>query len=180
MLELLDYQISSCTKCNLHKNGRCKPSWSPTAEYAVIGEAPGRDEILKGKPFIGRAGQFLWFMMKEYNLQREQFLVINSVNCRPVSGGKNGKPTETEQKMCREWVRKYLKVLNPKKVILLGEYAMFSLTGKRGITKYNGKTIVSDEFNMPFVACVHPAYATYNPDEAIPILMEGIKSFYEK
>jgi len=178
MLQLLDKQVQSCERCILYKNGRAKPYWTEKARFAILGEAPGRDEVVNNTPFIGKAGEKFWSAMESFGLYREDFLIINSVNCRPVKDGKNGKPTDEQMDVCRMWFRKYLKVLKPSKILTLGSYAYFTLTGNRSIMKdINGVLDYNEEFGTQVVYSVHPAYVIYNPEEGQKMLCESIKCF---
>ena len=177
MLELLDNQINKCKACSLWQNSRAKPYWTESSKYAIIGEAPGYNEIRLNEPFVGAAGEILWEIMDDKGFSKEEFLVINSVNCRPVDEikeWKNGKPTEDEQLACKPWARKYLKVLKPKGVLLLGNYAMFTVTGNStGIMSLNATVLTEAESpdfrynNIPYVLSVHPALCIYRKNEGI-------------
>jgi uracil-DNA glycosylase len=181
MLQLLDEQILSCTDCELCKNGRAKPFWSLQSEYLIIGEAPGEEEVINDTPFIGRAGRILWNIMNVYGLYREQFGIINSVNCRPVAGGKNGKPAYEQTLKCNKWIRKYVHALNPKKILLLGSYAIKIMTNRDGgitannameeIVHVNGKRYIT-------IKSVHPAYTIYSGSDML--LRESISKFKER
>jgi DNA polymerase len=177
MLELLDGQIQGCTLCDLYRNGRCKPYWSEESKYAIILEAPGKDEIDNNTPVIGKAGKILWETMDFFDLKREDFLIINSVNCRPVEGNKNAKPTDEELSLCRCWLRKYIKVLQPKKMIISGNYSLFTMTGEKGIMSKNGQSGFCFEFQVPVVYSVHPAMSLYNASKGKEKLYESIKAF---
>jgi len=175
LLCLLDTQISSCRECNLYENGRAHPYWTPNSEYVIIGEAPGLDEVEQQTPFIGRAGRILWEMMKKFELYREQFLIINSVNCRPVDGKKNGKPKDEEMQLCKKWIRKYVKVINPEKILLLGSYAIRTTTGlDESVIKNNSQLTIYENFKA--VKSVHPAFTIYSKG-GIVLLEESIKQF---
>ena len=193
MLDLLDKQIRHCSACKLHLNGRCKPFYTKHSKYAIIGEAPGYNEIRDNEPFAGPAGEILWRTMADYGLAKEDFLIINSVNCRPVNEvktWKNGKPTEDQQNKCREWVRKYIKVFEPEKLLVLGNYAMYSALGQsQGIMNLNA-TIVDNRSlwkdyklleydDAPYVLSVHPALCIYRKDEGLQMLSESIAKFKE-
>lgn len=180
MLQLLDGQILSCMKCQLFSGGRAKPFYSPQSRYAIWGEAPGRDEVYQNSPFVGPAGKILWEVMLRYGFSRDDFLIINSVNCRPVVAGKNGKPNGEQMTLCRIWVRKYLHVLQPEKVILFGSFAVASVYGDcNGIINMNGKILWNDEFGFHTITSVHPAYVIYNEEKGKNLLEESIKKFKE-
>jgi uracil-DNA glycosylase family 4 len=186
MLDLLDQQIKHCTACKLHKNGRCKPFYTRKSKYVIIGEAPGYTEVKDNEPFSGPAGEILWNIMDGRGFEKDDFLIINSVNCRPVDEvktWKNGKPTETQQIPCREWARKYIKVVEPKKILILGNYAMFTALGMSyGIVNLNASTPDKSlkkmlEYDVPYVLSVHPAYCIYRKDEGLDMLAESISRF---
>lgn len=178
MLELLDGKISQCTDCELHTGGRVKPYWTPMSTFCALGEAPGKNEVDKNEPFVGKAGEILGTAMAKQGFRKEQFLVINSVNCRPVNGGSNGKPTLEQVRTCRQWVRKYIKVVSPEKMIAFGNYARGSLNGSyQGIVKYNGWIETLTQYQIYAVMSVHPAYCIYQKDSGIKLLEESIAKF---
>jgi len=194
MLVLLDNKIRVCKKCDLHNNGRCKPFYTKESRYAIIGEAPGSNEVRDNEPFTGAAGDILWETMADHGLEKDKFLIINSVNCRPVDENqswKNGKPTEDQQDCCREWVRKYIRVFEPEKILVLGNYAMYSALGHgQGIMKLNATIIDENQVNFalagtlgydnaPYVLSVHPAFCIYRKDEGLQMLSESIARFKE-
>lgn len=182
MLELLDDQVLSCTRCTLYGAGRCKPYWTISSKYAIIGEAPGKDEATYNEPFFGKAGTILWDIMQDFGLYKDQFVIVNSVNCRPTKESTYGalsniKPTITQQQMCRKWVRKYLKVVKPQKMLVFGNSAMATLIGEQsGIRKLNSTMQKSREFGMKYVLSIHPAYCIYN-EEGKDLLAHSIGIF---
>jgi DNA polymerase len=175
MFKLLDEQISKCKDCMLYENGRTKPYWTPESKYCIIGEAPGKDEVIKNEPFIGRAGNILWSNM---SIPKTEFLIINSVNCRPMVGTKNGKPTEEQKFKCRKWRRKYITVLQPNIILLLGDHAISTVVPERGnVIKNNAKTLYSVEFNADCIRSVHPALSMYDSENGPRLLKESIEMF---
>lgn len=182
MLELLDDQVLSCKDCTLHHNGgRCKPHWTISSKYAILGEAPGADEVKFNEPFYGKAGTILWDVLAEFDLCKDDFVIVNSVNCRPVKesdrGWVNSKPDEYHQAMCRKWYRKYFKVVKPRKMLVFGNYAMGTLINEfSGIIKHNAESFYHKEFEMPYVLSIHPAFCIYDPDGK-PLLEHSIKVF---
>jgi uracil-DNA glycosylase len=179
MLELLDEMILKCEKCSLFENGRAKPYWTKNSRYAIIGEAPGADEVKEGTPFIGKAGNILWDALGEYKLSRSDFLIINSANCRPKVGNKNGKPTKIQMERCKPWIVKYLKVIKPEKILILGNYALETMLNEGNILERNGELTRLDEFNCYVYKSVHPAYCIYNKENGVDMLRKSIKIFRE-
>ena len=181
MLELLDRQIQKCTLCGLWKNGRAKPYWTRDSDLVLVGEAPGKDEVDNNEPFVGKAGHILWNKMLENGLYKKQFLVINTTNCRPMIGNKNGKPTIDEMTTCGKWVRKYILTLDPKKIILLGAYAVEAMLYKKEpVIANSGKedTLVylNPQKEYRVMKSIHPASLIYSPVN-VEILNESIKKF---
>ena len=178
MLQLLDRQILECKKCGLYNGGRCVPYYTSQSTVAMIGEAPGREEV-GNMPFVGKAGRLLWEVVVPWGLVREDFLIINSTNCRPVDGNKNGKPTKLQQRACKFWIDKYLKVLQPEKILVLGNYAMNTMIGlDSGITDKNGEVRVVEGYGK-LVLSVHPSYCLYHEEEGKELLNESIRVFKE-
>lgn len=189
MLEILDKQITSCKTCTLHENGRAKPYWTPMSTYLALGEAPGATEVEQNEPFVGKAGEILAQIMHEQGFRKEQFLFINTVNCRPMDGNSNGKPTTMQSTACRSWIRKYMRVLDPEKIIAFGQYAIKCIDGSSGsvvsrnattnyIKHFDGTFINEDCIDVPLVYSVHPAYCIYSGQKGIDLLKKSVKSFY--
>jgi len=173
MMKLLEQQLRACRKCTLHMNGKALPYW--TVDYkgiAIVGEAPGREEIETNTPFCGRAGKILMEVLERHGIQREHCLIINSVNCRPVEGLKNGKPSALHLETCRPWINKYFGVLKPKKVLLLGNYALGTILEEDGITSKNATLLERD--GVSYVKSVHPAYAIYAQEKGLQMLEKSV------
>jgi len=179
MLMLLDGMISQCTDCELHTGGRVKPYWTPMSTFCALGEAPGKDEVEENEPFVGKPGEILGTAMAKQGFRKEQFLVINSVNCRPFVGyPDDGKPKLHQIQKCHQWVRKYIKVISPEKMIAFGNYARGSLNGSyEGIVKYNGWIETIGLYQIYAVMSVHPAYCIYQKDSGIKLLEDSITKF---
>lgn len=186
LLELLEDQISACNKCTLLYKRKCLPYWTPLSKYLIIGEAPGANEV-GNEPFIGTAGGKLWAIMDKYNLRKEEFAIINSIQCRPVTEtGANGKPTLTNMAECRPWIRKFIRILEPHKILLLGNYAKAVSEELRyadvsGIMKMNATYRLNNIFiqGMPVVYSVHPSMCIYKGEEGRQMLEDSIKVFKE-
>lgn len=188
MLKLLDGMIAGCTKCPLYQNGRATPYWfknenGDVPSYVIVGEAPGSNEVENNEPFVGKAGQILWRIMDQYGFKKEQFLIINSVNCRPVNGNKNGKPSPDQIIRCREWVNLYINTLMPLRGILLGSYAQQSIMNENidSVIQNNTSITLYQTNNMntpliPMVRSVHPAFSIYSP-EGESLLENSVKKF---
>lgn len=181
MLQLLDSQILECKNCSLWEGGRCKPYWEETARYVIVGEAPGKQEVEKGIPFYEEApaGSNLWKTMESFELYRKDFLIINSTNCRPTNGEKNLKPNIHQITECRKWLEKYIKVVAPKKMLLLGNYALSTILTEGGIMSLNGLGSCNKEFNCNVMRSVHPATCIYLGEKGKKMLHQAIGNFRE-
>jgi len=174
-LKILDKKIVECNKCsNLRKNGIAIPSWTKDSKYGVILEAPGREEIEvgvangtgRGIPLVGAAGRLMWNKIWNMGaLERKDFLVINTVQCRPVKDGKNGKPIFSEIRNCNFWVKRYIEASGIEKWLVCGNYAYYYFQGiDKGIThRCGGMEQLKFFGNMDLLLypCVHPASLLY-------------------
>jgi uracil-DNA glycosylase family 4 len=152
---------TACTQCRL-AGTRTKVVYgvgNPNADLMFIGEAPGRDEDLKGEPFVGRAGQLLTDIIKAMKLTRDDVYIANVIKCRPPE---NRNPEPDELDACRPFIQQQIAMIKPKVIVTLGKFALQSLTGKayavsaaRGQwTEYEGIRV------MP---TYHPAYLLRTP-----------------
>jgi len=179
LLELLDNQLLSCKDCELWTGGTSKPYWTPKSKYGLIGEAPGYHEV-NNEPFVGTAGRLLWVHMEMFGLKKESFVIINTTNCRPLNKrGTNGNPTKDQCEMCYPYMRKYLHIVKPSKIILLGNFATGVLTGEyTGIMKKNAKVLWSSNFNAHIILSIHPSSCLYNSNNKL-MLKHSLKTFKE-
>ncbi|MDX2157235.1 MAG: uracil-DNA glycosylase [Hyphomicrobiaceae bacterium] len=137
---------------------------SPTARLMVIGEAPGRDEDLAGKPFVGRAGQLLDRMLAAIGLAEPDVHITNIVYWRPPG---NRTPTPEEAAACRPFLERQIELVAPELILTLGGPAAKAILGVAdGITKLRGKwrEIVIGGRNVRVMPTLHPAYLLRQPD----------------
>lgn len=182
MLQLLDEKVKTCSLCPLHNNGIAIPYWRPEAKYVIIGEAPGYNEVRQQTPFVGAAGNILTTALADMGFSSTEFLIINTVQCRPVSGNRNGKPNEDQIMICQNYLRKYIKVVNPEKILCLGNYAKYIFTNRIGGIlnqrgTFNEFSLEGSNEKYPVLFTVHPAYCIYNSEEGIQLLNKDIKLF---
>jgi len=150
-----------CEKCNLSKT-RTQVVYgvgNPNANLMFIGEAPGRDEDLKGEPFVGRAGQLLTDIIKAMKLTRDDVYIANVIKCRPPE---NRNPEPDELEACRPYIRRQVEIIQPKVIVTLGRFALQSLTEKAyGISAARGQWL---EYNgVKVMPTYHPAYLLRTP-----------------
>ena len=137
---------------------------NPDAKLLIIGEAPGPEENIKGKPFVGRAGQMLDKILQAANFDPEKDVYItNSVFRMPP--GEDGKafrkPSDQEIDFYRPFVFEIIRLIDPRVILLTGNVACQSVLGKTGITSLRGKwTQMDDRWIMPIF---HPSYLLRSP-----------------
>jgi uracil-DNA glycosylase family 4 len=143
-------------------------SGSPDAEIVFVGEAPGKNEDLKGEPFVGAAGRFLDEMLQSVNLQRSDIYITNIVKYRPPN---NRDPLPEEKKAFLPYLQAQLEVIQPKVLVTLGRHSTNSFLPDLQISKEHGhpkrvKLAFRDDPNRVYEVVImplfHPAAALYN------------------
>jgi uracil-DNA glycosylase family 4 len=163
-----------CTRCPLAA-GRTHVVFGegdPSAGLMVVGEAPGRDEDLQGRPFVGRSGQLLdRLLAEEAGLRRDQVYIANVVKCRPPA---NRDPHPEEIEACGPYLRGQVELVRPAVVLTLGNFSTRLLLDTRdGITKLRGRTYpwgpVGDDGRprAVLVPTFHPAAALRGGGEVL-------------
>lgn len=135
---------------------------NPKAKIVFIGEAPGKDEDLQGKPFVGRSGKFLDEMLEMINLERKDVYITNTVKYRPPN---NRDPSEEEIKECLPWLVEEINFIKPKLIVTLGRHALNRFFPTEQISKVHGKLLKKKSRQIDcenFFALYHPAAALYN------------------
>ena len=153
--------------CNLKRTAKSLvfADGNPEARVMLIGEAPGRDEDLQGKPFVGRSGQLLDRMLKAIGLDRSQVYIANTVPWRPPG---NRTPTPQETEICRPFIQRQIELVNPDVVVFLGAASAKTLLGVQdGIRKMRGRwmTYPVGGRQIAALATYHPAYLLRSPLE---------------
>jgi DNA polymerase len=161
LLAELEKIATVCEKCSLSKT-RTQVVYgvgNPNADLMFIGEAPGRDEDLKGEPFVGRAGQLLTDIIKAMKLTRDDVYIANVIKCRPPE---NRNPEPDELEACRPYIRRQVAIIQPKVIVTLGRFALQSLIEKAyGISAARGQWL---EYNgVKVMPTYHPAYLLRTP-----------------
>ena len=156
----LEAAIQGCLKCPLGP-GRIRfvfGEGDPRAGLMFIGEGPGRDEDLQGRPFVGKAGELLDKMIGGLGLSRPQVYIANVVKCRPPD---NRTPLPEEAAVCLGYLRRQIELIQPKVIVTLGATPLRELVGvKEGITKIRGqwKRLEIGGRAIPLMPTFHPAY----------------------
>ena len=172
-LEKVRIKAERCSACRLAAK-RTKMVFgegNPNADIMFIGEGPGEDEDLSGRPFVGKAGQLLTKIIENgMKIPREKVYIANIVKCRPPA---NRDPMPDEAQCCIGFLKEQIKIVNPKILILLGKVAMRNLLGLEGaITKARESTYEYDGIKV-FVT-YHPSALLRNESYKRPV-WEDIK-----
>lgn len=137
---------------------------NPGARVMLIGEAPGRDEDMQGKPFVGRAGQLLDKMLAAIGLSRAEGDAANAAyitNLLPWRPPQNRDPTPDEMAMLVPFLERHIELAAPEILILMGNTPCQALLGRRGITRMRGNW--AQVLERPAMPMFHPAYLLRNP-----------------
>lgn len=133
------------------------------AQIVFIGEAPGKNEDLEGRPFVGAAGKFLEEMLESISMKRSDIYITNIVKYRPPN---NRDPEQTEKEACNEWLINEIKIISPKLIVFLGRHSMTRFFPDERISDIHGKLLIKNikELNkkQAFLPLYHPAAALYN------------------
>ncbi|MGE5682057.1 MAG: uracil-DNA glycosylase [Bacillota bacterium] len=160
-LEQLNELMLECHKCPLEKtrNNLVFGTGNKKADVMVVGEAPGAEEDLQGKPFVGRAGKLLTDILKAINFSREEVYITNTVKCRPPG---NRNPSTEEMAVCLPYLEKQIEIIKPKMILCLGLIAASGvLKLKLPLGKMRGNVY---EFGKAKVMVTyHPAALLRNP-----------------
>jgi len=159
-LELLAAQIRACTLCPLHKGARQAVPGEGSAEAGILflGEAPGYNEDVQGRPFVGAAGQLLDQLLAGIGLDRSKVFITNVVRHRPPE---NRDPLPVEVEACDVWFRAHLEALRPKVVVTLGRFAMYKFLPGESITRVHGRP--RQVGGVTVFPMFHPAAALHQP-----------------
>ena len=152
-----------CRRCRLSRgrthvvagSGPCK------CRIAFIGEAPGREEDLKGIPFVGRGGKLLDSTLKDLGVDRRRVFVCNLVKCRPPN---NRRPRKDEIETCSQFLESELKTVKPKVICALGQTVANNLLGnkvKMSELVRTAKRIDLVGLDVRFFVAYHPAACLY-------------------
>ena len=138
------------------------------AKLMLIGEAPGEQETLQGRPFVGKAGQNLDHFLALAGLSREEIYISNAVKLRPTKTGKTGRlsnrpPTKDEIALFRPWLMREIEEVAPGMIATLGNVPLRAVTGRSlSIGEVHGQVLDAGETGLPLFALYHPASLIYN------------------
>lgn len=160
-LAALEAGQEKCRKCGLYRKrtNLVFGTGNPRARLMFVGEAPGAEEDLQGKPFVGRAGTLLTKMIEAMGLRREDVYIANILKCRPPN---NRNPLPDEILACSPSLQEQIQVIQPRVICPLGKFAaQFLLKSQEPITALRGRFYDMD--GMKVMPTFHPAYLLRNP-----------------
>jgi uracil-DNA glycosylase family 4 len=158
----LEKRVSTCTLCPLceGRNRTVFGSGDPKAKIVFIGEAPGREEDLRGEPFVGRAGQLLTKILASVGFTREEVYITNILKCRPPE---NRDPNEKEVRACKPYLRRQIALLEPVLICALGRIAGQNLLERNASLSVLRQHIHYYE-DVRTIVTYHPAALLRNPN----------------
>jgi DNA polymerase len=162
-LEEIRHEMGQCQRCKLYPGAKSLVfgEGSPSARLMFIGEAPGAEEDLQGRPFVGAAGQVLNNLLNKLGLSREEVYITNMVKSRPPE---NRDPQPDEIAACMPFLLKQIKAIRPQVIVTLGKIATQAMLGiKEPITKIRGQWQRFDHIRV--MPTFHPSYLLRFPKE---------------
>jgi DNA polymerase len=158
-------QVAACTLCSLHKT-RTQTVFgvgSESADWMIIGEAPGAEEDRRGEPFVGRAGKLLDEMLRAVGLERDAVFIANILKCRPPN---NRDPAADEAASCRPYLDRQIALVAPKLILAVGRIAaQHLLQTDAPLGRLRGQKHYLNGGQLPVVVTYHPAYLLRSPTQ---------------
>jgi DNA polymerase len=152
----LDEGIRRCRRCVLHRSRKhAVPGEGPIeAKILFVGEAPGREEDMCGRPFVGRSGRFLDGLLEEASLSRCDIYITSAVKCRPP---RNRTPRTDELRICKaNWLDRQIRLIRPKMIVLLGKTSVRQVLGLKGnLSRLHGQIFLQNGIRC--LVTFHPA-----------------------
>jgi DNA polymerase len=156
-------EIAACTRCPLY-NGTTHPvpgAGDPFAEIIFIGEGPGYYEDQQGLPFVGRSGDYLTYLLKLIDLEREQVFITNVVKHRPPN---NRDPQPDEIIACKGYLDDQIALIQPAVIATLGRFSMARYFPDGKISQIHGQPKYASEPVTAYYPLFHPAAVLRNPN----------------
>lgn len=158
--QLLD-EVYACEKCRLcqTRTNVVPGEGRADAKLMVIGEGPGRDEDMQGRPFVGRSGELLTRMLRAIGLERDEVYICNVVKCRPPQ---NRTPEPDEAEACLNYLRAQVALVRPRVIVLLGRTACrYTLNQEISVTREHGRWY--ERKGVWFMPTYHPSALLRDP-----------------
>lgn len=154
--------LGECVRCRLgsQRTNLVFGVGNPRARLVFIGEAPGREEDIKGEPFVGEAGQLLTKIIQAMGFARDEVYICNVLKCRPPG---NRNPHQEEIEQCAPFMLRQVRAIAPEVVVALGTFAAQTLLAtKEPISRLRGR--FHDYHGIPLMPTFHPAFLVRNPE----------------
>jgi uracil-DNA glycosylase len=179
-LDGLSAALADCRRCKLceQRTHVVFGEGNPAARLMLVGEGPGANEDITGRPFVGAAGQLLDKILASVGFTREEVFIANVVKCRPPG---NRLPEPAESQACLPFLLKQFDIIKPGIVLCLGALATQTLVDPRArITAMRG--LWSDKAGIRFMPTFHPAALLRDPGKKRPVWedMQKLRAYYEE
>jgi len=161
-LDDIQLDLGDCQRCGLSKTRThiVFGEGNPDARLVFVGEGPGYDEDIQGRPFVGAAGQLLTKIIQAMGLERTDVYICNIIKCRPP---KNRNPMPDEIDTCSPFLERQITAIQPEVICALGKFAaQMLLNTQEPISRLRGR--FHDYHGIPLMPTFHPAYLLRNPD----------------
>jgi len=156
----LEQEIKACQACPLFKTRKnaVPGEGDIESDLMFVGEGPGREEDVQGRPFVGRAGQLLTRIIKAMKFERREVYITNVIKCRPPE---NRNPRITEIEKCQRFLLKQIELISPKVIVTLGNVpTRYFLNKTAGITSLRGRFYSYHDIKI--MPTFHPSYLVRN------------------
>ena len=159
-------EVARCTRCELYRT-RTRPVLGVgdrSAQWLVVGEAPGAEEDRQGEPFVGRAGQLLDAMLRAIGLARGRNVYIaNILKSRPPG---NRDPAALEVAACLPYLERQIELIRPRLILAVGRIAMQNLLDSQSsLGRMRGQVHAFGGLKTPVIVTYHPAYLLRKPED---------------
>lgn len=158
-------EVAGCRQCGLHesRSNTVFGVGNRSADWLIVGEAPGAEEDKRGEPFVGRAGQLLDAMLRSVNLDRQRAYIANILKCRPPN---NRDPLPEEVVACEPYLARQIDLIQPRIILAVGRIAAQNLLkSSEPIGRLRGQVHRYADTGIPVIVTYHPAYLLRSPLE---------------
>jgi uracil-DNA glycosylase family 4 len=171
-LDKIAKEIENCKVCKIGKSGKAVPGeGNPDADIVFIGEAPGRQEAVIGRPFIGRSGQLLRSLIRDIGLEEENVYITSPVKYLPD----RGTPTSEDIAHGRIHLMQQFAVIRPQIVVLLGRVAAEGVLQKKVFVSKEHGAVIEEKDGIKYFLTLHPAAALRFPQKYKTLLQEDFQ-----
>ena len=177
-LAALRRRIARCRRCPLWRRAThpVPGEGNPHSAVMVVGEGPGRQEDLCGRPFVGRAGRLLEELLAHAGLRREDVFITNVVKHRAAThtaSGHDRPPRADEIEACRAWLEAQVEIIRPRVIVTLGRHALAAFLPEAAIGECHGSPRPGR--GCTILPLYHPSYALHNPGVR-PVLFRDMRA----